>query len=533
MALVPANDIARVRDGLKRFAGGFTPGQKAVTGAAVIAMVAGAALFMSLSGKPTFTPLFTNLQAADAANVTSKLAADKVPYQLSDNGSTVNVPANDVSQERISLAQAGLPAQSTVGLSLLDKTGITSSSITQQADYLRALQGELEQTIDAIHGVASSQVNVAIPANQTFSLTDTGPTGASVLVDMQPGQSLSSSEVQAIVHLVGSSIPNLDAKTVTVADSSGNLLAGPGVGMGNGATDSQTSTYDSSVQAKVQSYLDAVLGQNNADVQVNATLDYDQVSTTTQSIVPGTNGQPANFCTQTNNSSSTFSGAGTPPGGAAGTTNIVAPAGGNSTYQQSQSSQTCETNQQTQTVEQAPGTVKTQSVAVLVNSKAVPKGTSLAQLQSGVAAAAGISATRGDQLAFSAMPFSSADAQQAAKAAAASKSATQMQSIMGMARVAVVVLVILAALFLLWRSSKKAGAAVSGGEVLPPDALAAMQMQRLALEQPTAQLPAVSMAAVSQSTEAADVNRFIDSQPDDVASMLRGWLGDSRGAGVR
>jgi len=532
MALVPVNDMARVRDGLKRFAGGFTPGQKAVTGAAVIAIIAGSALFMSLSGRPSFTPLFTNLQPADAASITSKLASDKVPYQLSDNGTTVNVPANDVDQERISLAQAGLPADSTVGLSLLDKTGITSSSITQQADYLRALQGELEQTIDAIHGVASSQVNVALPANQTFSLTDNGPTGASVLVDLQPGQSLSSTEVEAIVHLVGSSIPNLDANTVTVADSNGNLLAGPGVGEGNGASDSQTASYDASVQSKVQSYLDAVLGQNNADVQVNATLDYDQVSTTTQSIVPGANGQPSSFCTQTNQSSSTFSGAGTPPGGAAGTTNIVTPAGGNSTYQQTQNQQTCETNQQTQTVQQAPGTVKAQSVAVLVNSKSVPKGTSLAQLQAGVAAAAGISVARGDQLAFSSMPFSSADAQQAAKAAAAAKSATQMQSMMSMARVAVVVLVIVAALFLLWRSSKKARP-TAGAEVIGPDALAAMQMQRLAADQPTAQLPAVTLAAVAQSSEAADVNRFIDSQPDDVATMLRGWLGDTRGVGAR
>jgi flagellar M-ring protein FliF len=488
---------------------------------------------MSLSGKPSFTPLFTNLQPADAANVTSKLTSDKVPYQLSDNGSTVSVPANQVAQERISLASAGLPAQSTVGLSLLDKTGITSSNMTQQADYLRALQGELEQTIDAIHGVSSSQVNVAMPANDSFSLTDSGPTGASVLVDMQPGQSLSSSEVQAIVHLVGSSIPNLDAKTVTVADSSGNLLAGPGVGEGNGATDSETASYDSAVQSKVQSYLNAVLGQNNADVQVNATLDYDQVSTTTQSIVPGANGQQSSFCTQTNQQSSTFSGAGTPPGGAAGATNVVTPAGGNSSYQQTQNSQTCETNQQTQTVEQAPGTVKAQSVAVLVNSKALPKGTSLTQLQAGVAAAAGISTTRGDQLAFSSMPFNTADAQQAAKAAAAAKSATQMQSMMGMAKVAVVILVILAALFLLWRSSKKAQPQ-AGADVLAPDALAALQMQRLAVEQPTAQLPAASsLAAVAQSTEAADVNRFIDSQPDDVASMLRGWLGDARGAGVR
>src|SRR5579875_794223 len=97
MALVPANEqIDRLRAGAKRFASGFTPGQKAVTIAAVAAVVIGAIAFLSLSGKPTYAPLFTNLQPSDAAAVTAKLQSDNVPFQLADGGSTVMVPANDV-----------------------------------------------------------------------------------------------------------------------------------------------------------------------------------------------------------------------------------------------------------------------------------------------------------------------------------------------------------------------------------------------------------------------------------------------------
>src|SRR6202035_2933181 len=112
-------------------------------------------------------------------------------------------------------------------------------NMTQQADYLQAIQGELEQTINSIQGVASSQINVALPANQDFALNNNSPTGASVMVTMMGGQTLSSTSVQAIVHLVGSSVPNLDAGNVTVADSSGNLLAGPGMS-GGGASNSET-----------------------------------------------------------------------------------------------------------------------------------------------------------------------------------------------------------------------------------------------------------------------------------------------------
>lgn len=530
MAVVPANDhIDRVRGMAKRFASGFTPGQKAVTVAAVAAVAIGAVVFMSMSGKPTYAPLFTNLQPANAATVTAKLQSDGVPFQLSNNGATVSVPENDVAAQRLAIAEAGDTPQSTTGLSILDKEGITASNATQQADYLQAIQGELEQTIDAIAGVASSQVTVAMPVQQTFSLTSNTPTGASVLVTMDAGQTLTAGEVQAIVDLVGSSVPGLSASKVTVADSNGNLLAGPGVAAGGG-TDNATQTYDAATQAKVQAYLAAVLGQNNADVQVNATLNYDQVSTTTQSIVPGTNGQPVNFCTSTTSSNQTYTGSGAPPGGAAGTI-VAAPGTGTGTYNQSSTSKTCETNQQTTTDKQAPGTVKSQSVAVLVNSSALPKGVSMAQLQAGVAAAAGINTARGDTLAFSAMPFSTAAAKAAAAQAAAASAASKKQSLMGEVKVAVVVLAVLLALFLLWRSSRKLRASTSVLEPISPmEALGALSMPAFTGE-PTGQLP-VPQIDVQASLEAASVNSFIDAQPDEVATMLRSWLTDRRGVGA-
>jgi len=324
---------------------------------------------------------------------------------------------------------------------------------------------------------------------------------------------------------VGSSVPNLSTNSVTVADSSGNLLAGPGVTGGEGGADSQTNSYDQSQQAKVEAYLAAALGQNNADVQVNATLDYDQVSTTTQSILPGPTGQAQSFCTQTSQSNQSYAGAGSPPGGTAGTitTAPITTGTGNGNYTNTQNTQSCETNQQTKTVQQAPGTVVSQSVAVLVNSKALPQGLSLGTLQAGVAAAAGIDAARGDQLAFSSMPFDTAGAEQAAKAAAAGSTQASKQAMTSLIRTGVVFLVIGVVLFLLWRSARKARRA-QPTQVLAPTDLAALT--RSWSDEPTGQLPAI--VGDASSVGEADVNQFIDRQPDDVATMLRGWLADSR-----
>ncbi|HET9078183.1 MAG TPA: flagellar basal-body MS-ring/collar protein FliF [Acidimicrobiales bacterium] len=523
MALVPTNVVDRARMGARQFARGFTTGQKAVTIAAILAAVVGGVVMMSMTGKPNYAPLFTNVKPADAASITSKLTASKIPYQLTNGGTTIMVPANDVNQERVSLAQSGLPSSGTVGLSLLDKEGITTSNLTQQADYLQALQGELEQTIDSIGGVASSQVNIAIPANQDFSLTNSTPTGASVMVTMQQGQNLTPGEVQAIVHLVASSIPNLDSKNVTVADSNGDLLAGPGISAGiAGGGDSQTNSFDASVAQKVQAYLASVVGAGNADVQVNATLDYSQVSTTTNSIVTGANGQPVSFCTQQTNNKETYTGAGAPPGGTAGS--ITAPAaGGTGTYTNTQTNQTCETSQQTQTVQQAPGTLKSEQVAVLVNAKSIPAGVNLTALQAGVAAAAGINTTRGDQLAFSTMPFNSTSAQQAAAAAKAAAAANKSKAMQSLIKTGAVLLFIAIVLFLLWRSARKARMAPS---VLGPAEIEALRELREPRElEHTTVMPAVSVQEIPPTApEALTLNRFIDNQPEEVAGMLRTWL---------
>lgn len=533
MALVAAADVDRWKSSARRFADGFTPGQKVVTVVAVVAAVVGGLLFMSLSGKPTYSPLFTNLQPSDAAAITAKLTSDKVPYQLANGGSTILVPQNEVDQERINMASAGLPASSTnVGLGILDKEGITTSQLTQQADYLRALQGELQQTIGAIHGVTGVQVNLAMPPNNTFALNNTSPTGASVLVDTGQGQVLSGGEVQAIVHLVASSVPNLSASNVTVADNNGDLLAGPGVNTSTGSNNNATSGFDAAQQAKIAAYLQSVLGPNNADIQVNAQLDFNKVSTTTNGFQLGPKNTPVTVPTQTQTSTQTATGGAT-GGGVLGTT-TAPPAGtgtGNGNYSNSSSSTQYASGTVTQTTKNAPGGVTRQSIAVLVNAKSLPKGVSLATLQQGVAAAAGLNTARGDTLAMSAVPFSTATQQAATKAAAVAAAAQSKAKLSSMIRTAVVALAILAVLFLLWRSAKKSRVPRRTPVTLPQQLAQPVEPPSTALDA-TTQVPAVGLPPHPAAELNEAVSTFIDSQPDEVAALLRAWTKERSGGGA-
>ena len=132
---------------------------------------------MSWAGKPSYVPLFSNLSSSDAAAITQKLAANKVPYELAEDGQQVLVPQGDVYQQRLDMAAAGLPSSGDQGYSLLDSSGVTTSQFQQQVEYQQAVSDELEKTIESISGVSSALVNVVIPQQSLFS-TRRGPTDA-------------------------------------------------------------------------------------------------------------------------------------------------------------------------------------------------------------------------------------------------------------------------------------------------------------------------------------------------------------------
>jgi len=157
---------------------------------------------------------------------------------------------------------------------------------------------------------------------------------ASVIVTLNNGVTLSSTQVQAIVHLVASAIPNMNAKGVTVVDQNGDVLAAPGQGITGTGSSSATQAYDNTMEASLQSMLDSVLGPNQANVRVSATLNYNQVTTKSQQI-PTIKGKPQSALTQSNTQTQTFTGNGTVAGGTLGAVTPVAGNGTKSNYKQS------------------------------------------------------------------------------------------------------------------------------------------------------------------------------------------------------
>ncbi|MGN6089724.1 MAG: flagellar basal-body MS-ring/collar protein FliF [Actinomycetales bacterium] len=454
----------------QRMLAGFTTGQRTVTVLAVIGLVLGAMFFSKWASAPSMSPLFSNLSTTDASAIVDKLTSSGTPYQLADGGTTILVPQDKVYSARLAMSGQGLPAGSESGYALLDKQGLTTSEFQQQVGYQRALEGELTKTLEALSGVRTAVVHLAIPQKDVFTQDSEKPT-ASVLLDMQPGTQLASQQVQAVVNLVASSVAGMTPDNVTVADSKGGILTAAGQTASSAAGDAraqQTADWEQRTGDSLQAMLDKVLGPNHAFVKVTADLDYDATDTktttyvndpkvppladsTTKETFKGTGGASASGILG-NTTSGTLTGT---PSGSAGTTD----------YTKETVTRNNSVGEVVQTRKTAPGSVRKLNVGVLVDSSA--GGTAQAQkIQALIASAIGIDPKRGDTIQVTALPFDKTVAAQTAKELKAAQAATSQAGMMNIAKTAGLALLVLAVLVLAFLSSRKKRTALSPEELV-------------------------------------------------------------------
>ena len=499
----------------------FTPGQKVVSVAALLALVIGGYFLVSWKASPSYSPLYTNLAPSDASAIIDKLNSSGISYQLGAGGTEILVPQSQVYSTRIAMSSAGLPGSSDTGYSLLDKEGVTTSQFKQQIDYQRALEGELEKTIESIGGVDAASVHLAIPQQDVFNDGSSKPTAA-VLVTTSAANVLTAAQVQSIVYLVSSSVPGMNSNGVTVTDSNGNVLKAPGQDGASGLADAssqnqQTQAFDNNLQSKLQAKLDSILGPGHSNVTVNSVLNFDQTVTTTDKYLR-TNLPPVSKTT----TNETYTGSGNPNAtGTLGSAGTVAAANGNGKYvNKTETVNNSLSTQRTQT-RWATGTVKNLSISVALDNHV--KNLNVAAVTALIKSGSGYSAARGDSLSVQALPFDTSAqlatttaGTAAASAVAAQKSHDQLISMIKQGVLGALVLAVLIAAFLSSRRRKKPAP-------VPNDDIVFLDDDReVAAEEPG------QSATVTDLRTAADRRRNLvaaaDDRPQDVARVLSGWL---------
>lgn len=207
-----------------RLAGGLRP---LLVLLGIAAAVAAGVTVVLWSQGPNWGMLYGGLNPADASDVAQALQSANVPYKVDAGSGGILVPQDRISDARLQLAAQGLPAGDGAGLELIRKDpGFGVSQFMETARYHHALEVELVRTITSLQSVEAARVHLAVPVQSAFVRSRREPS-ASVFLRLKPGRRLEPEQVSGIVHLVASSIPELEAEQVTVVDQNGHLLSAP------------------------------------------------------------------------------------------------------------------------------------------------------------------------------------------------------------------------------------------------------------------------------------------------------------------
>jgi flagellar M-ring protein FliF len=244
---------------------------------AIAASIALGGYVLMWAKSPNYQVLFSGMQPIETSEVVTILQQSNISYKLDPATGALLVPAADIQSLRLKLAAAGLPRSSSQGMDMLDKEqGFGTSQFVERARYQRAMEEELARSISEIYNVSSARVHLATPKQSVFVRERKKPT-ASVVVNLYAGRSLDRGQVNAITHMVSSSVPNMSSQDVTIVDQKGNLLTRGEQEEGVALSDSQmqyTQKLEQRYIRRIEDILSPIVGMDGVRAQVVAEVDF-------------------------------------------------------------------------------------------------------------------------------------------------------------------------------------------------------------------------------------------------------------------
>jgi len=522
---------------LPGFASRFSPRTRALflLGAAALFAVVAAAWMWSSS--PNFGVLFTNVADRDGGAILAQLSQMNVPYRTAEGG-TILVPAEKVPEIRLKLASQGLPRGSTVGFEIMESSKFGMTQFQEQVAYQRGLEGELVRSIQTLAPVAAARVHLALPKATGF-LREKEPPTASVILQLHPGQTLDRAQIAGIVHLVASSVSELNPKNVSIVDQHGTLLASSREGVA-GLDSSQLdylSQIEESTIKRIEDILEPIVGRGNVRAQVTADVDFSDTEQVDEKYSPNPSPDKTAVRSLHSNESSQPGAAGAqgvpgalsnqppvpptaPINGAAPALNPAAAAApGAAASTNKEQTVNYELDKNIRRTHGASGQIRHLSAAVVVNNKPGEGGQGpgtpydakeLENLQALAREAMGFSPQRGDSLNLVNAPFTMPEV-----ATAEPVSLLQRPGVMALAQEAgkAVLFLVLTAIVVfgvLRPAVKSIGSAPTLAELAPPPAAALA---------PPASGPGAGIENVRQ---------IAKSDPATVANVVKVWVADGK-----
>ena len=395
--------------------------------AGVAGLLALAVVFYLWRDQGAMRSLYGAGEAYPAADVMQVLDADKIAYHLHPQSGQILVREADLGRARMLLSAKGVQVAVPAGYDLFDKEEpLGTSQFVQDVRLKRSLEGELARTIMALKGIDNARVHLAMQENSSFVVSNREPAKASVMLQMSPGARLQPEQVGAIVNLVANSVPKLQVKDVSVVDQYGALLS-RGLNMDGAPAQSwqMVEEYQQKASNNVEQVLAPILGHGNYRISVTADIDFSQKEETVQAF--GETPRLRNEVLQDESvldqlalgvpgslSNRPATAPATPPAATAAATAATAkPADQSATSIRKESNRKLDYDQSVTHVKYSPFSLRSQSIAVVLNGTAAADGgwspQARTELETMLKSAVGFNASRGDVLTLSVFPFTAAE----------------------------------------------------------------------------------------------------------------------------
>lgn len=246
--------------------GAMSSRQRAWLGGTALIAAGVAAAMLWLAMRPDWRVLYSGMDGKDVQQVASQLASASIPYDLTPDGSTIRVAADELDKARLQVAAKGLPQTGRMGFELFDKPNWVGSEFDEKVNYQRALEGELEHTIGTIGAVRSARVHVVVPDQSLFA-SEQRDAKASVVLKLR-SSSMPDEQAEAIRNLVAGAVDTLRPEQVTLVDADGRVnFAGKSAG-------AEAMVEEQALQEKLIAMLEPLAGRENVRATVNLSFDY-------------------------------------------------------------------------------------------------------------------------------------------------------------------------------------------------------------------------------------------------------------------
>lgn len=389
--------------------------------AVIAAALAVAVAFYLWRDNGSFRPLHGAGESFPAAEVMQVLDGEALQYRIHPQSGQILVREDQLARARLLLNAKGVKVAQPAGYELFDKEEpLGTSQFVQDVRLKRSLEGELARTVMALKGVQQARVHLAQEENSSFVVSKRAPSKASVMLQLEPGYTLSHDQVGAIINLVANSVPNLKPEDVGVVDQYGALLSrGLNVGGGPAQNWQAVEDYQQKAVANIEQVLAPVLGLGNYRISVAADIDFSQKEETFQSY--GDTPRLRNEVLR-NESALDQLALGIP--GSLANRPVAPPKAGEepapakaetkgATSLREESTRQLDYDQSVVHVKHAGFALRQQSVAVVLNAAAAPEGgwtdEARAELEAMVRSAVGFQQARGDLLSLSVLPFAAVE----------------------------------------------------------------------------------------------------------------------------